>query len=83
MSALSLTANPIFHSMSKHVEIDIHFVRDKVLAKKLDFRFVPSIDKLTDGLTKPLSENRFTDMRCKLGVLPSSSCLRGDVKMSH
>ena len=30
-SAVMLTANPVFHSHSKHFELDLHFVREKVL----------------------------------------------------
>ncbi|KAL5555674.1 hypothetical protein UlMin_037910 [Ulmus minor] len=35
ISSSYMTANPVFHSRSKHIEIDIHFVRDQVLKKKL------------------------------------------------
>ena len=38
VSVLSLAANPVFHSRSKHVELDIPFIQDKVLAKELDVR---------------------------------------------
>lgn len=83
MSALFLAANPVFHSRSKHVELDIHFVRDKVLAKQLDVRYVPSKEQLADGLTKALSEHKFSSLRHKLCVIASPSRLRGGVKITH
>ena len=69
ISALSLAANLVFHSRSKHVELEIHFVRDKVLAKELDVRYVPSLHQLVNGLTKPLSMTHFCDIQSKLGVI--------------
>jgi hypothetical protein len=36
MGAKYLASNPIFHERMKHVEIDYHFVRDRVLQKMLD-----------------------------------------------
>lgn len=35
LGAASLAYNPVMHARTKHIEIDIHFVRDKVLAKQL------------------------------------------------
>lgn len=81
ISAISLAQNLVFHSRSKHVELDVHYVRDKVLAKSLDVRYVPSSEQLADALTKPLSETQFSSLRSKLGVLPSPFCLRGDVRI--
>ena len=48
LSASALAANLVYHSRTKHVEIDIHFVRHKVLEKKLDVRYVPSHDQTVD-----------------------------------
>uniref|UniRef100_A0A803PLF2 Reverse transcriptase Ty1/copia-type domain-containing protein n=1 Tax=Cannabis sativa TaxID=3483 RepID=A0A803PLF2_CANSA len=51
----SLAANPVFHAKSKHIEIDLHFMRDQILAKEIEVRYVPSIDQTADILTKSLS----------------------------
>lgn len=37
--AASLAQNPVFHSRTKHVEIDIHFVREKIAAGLLSVQF--------------------------------------------
>ena len=55
MSAGSLAANPVCHARTKHLEIDLHFVRDKVLQQDLEVRYVPSCDQLADCLTKALA----------------------------
>jgi hypothetical protein len=38
----------------KHIEIDYHFVRERVANKQLEVWFIPSEDQLADGFTKPL-----------------------------
>ncbi|PNX69458.1 putative copia-type protein, partial [Trifolium pratense] len=52
ISAVSLAHNPILHSRTKHIELDIHFVREKVLSKHLNVLHVPASDQLADPLTK-------------------------------
>lgn len=47
---LSLVQNPVFHSRSKRVELNVHFVRDKVLEKSINVRYVPSSEQLADAL---------------------------------
>ena len=56
----------MFHARIKHVEIDIPFVRERVIAKELDVRFVPTEEKLADLLTKPLTTTRFELLHDKL-----------------
>jgi hypothetical protein len=40
----------------KHVEVDYHFVQDRVAKKLLDVRFISTKDKVVDGFTKALSQ---------------------------
>lgn len=55
MSVGSLVANKIFHGSTKHLEIDIHFVRDKVLQQDLEVRYVSFCDQLANCLIKALA----------------------------
>ena len=69
INASALTMNPVYHTRTKHIEVDVHFVRDKVLEKKLDIRYVPSQDQIADCLTEPLSTTQFNIMRDKLVII--------------
>ncbi|KAL6344223.1 hypothetical protein AAG906_035448 [Vitis piasezkii] len=80
INATYLAANPILHARTKHVEIDYHFVLERVLQRSLSVQFTPSGDQLADCMTKPLSTQRFITLRSKLAVLTSPMSLRGDVK---
>lgn len=53
--------NPILHARVKHIEIYLHFVRDKLIRKTLEVRYIPTPteDQVADILTKPLGSTRF------------------------
>lgn len=69
LGATYVSANPVFHARAKHVEIDFHFVRERVARKQLDIRFIPSNDQLANGFTKPLSTQKFEEFRNNLNLV--------------
>jgi hypothetical protein len=54
LGATYLSANPIFHARTKHIEIDFHFVRERVAQKLLEIHFIHTGDQVADGFTKAL-----------------------------
>ena len=80
-----MAATLIYYSRTKHIEINIHFVRDKVFEKKLNIIYVLSQYQIADCLTKTLSYSHFKFLRDKFEVverlLPLPSLI-GDVKIT-
>ena len=80
-STVLLAANPVLHALTKHIEIDLYFVRDKVLKNQIDVNDVPAAYQLADCLTKPISSSKFSDLRRELNVLSHATLsLKGAVK---
>jgi len=69
IGATYLSANPIFHRRTKHVEVDYHFVRERVSTRQLDVRFISSKDQLADIMTKPLPASSFSHFRRNLNLV--------------
>jgi histone deacetylase 1/2 len=68
IGATYLSTNPVFHARTKHIEIDFHFVRERVARKLLQVRFVSSKDQLADIFTKPLPLPLFDECKRNLNM---------------
>nr|GEU50868.1 retrotransposon protein, putative, unclassified [Tanacetum cinerariifolium] len=68
VSAVYMSANLVQHQRTKHIEIDIHFVRNKVAAGHVRVLYVPSRFQYADIFTKGLPYPLFTDFKSILSV---------------
>ena len=69
IGATYLSANPVFHARTKHIEIDFHFVRERVAQKLLQIRCIASKDQLADGFTKPVTATQLARFRSNLNLV--------------
>ncbi|GKD29979.1 ribonuclease H-like domain-containing protein [Tanacetum coccineum] len=61
VSAVYMSANSVQHQRTKHIEIDIHFVRDMVTAGQVRVLHVPSCFQYADIFTKGLPSALFEE----------------------
>nr|GEU33405.1 ribonuclease H-like domain-containing protein [Tanacetum cinerariifolium] len=70
VSVVYLSCNPVQHQRTKHIEIDIHFVRDFVATGHVRVLHVPSRYQFANIFTKGLPSSLFAEFHSSLSVRP-------------
>ena len=68
ISTVYMSSNPIQHQRTKHIEIDLHFVRERVALGAVRVLHVPTTSQFADIFTKGLPASVFTEFRSSLNV---------------
>ena len=80
ISTVYMSSNPVQHQHTKHIEIDLHFVRERVKLEHVKVLHVPTSSQYADIFTKGLPSTVFVEFRSSLNVRGING-LRGRVSV--
>lgn len=67
-SAIKVCKSPYYHNKLKHIDIRVHFIRNKIREGNIEVVYLSSREQLGDLLTKPLGKSLFEDFRRGIGL---------------
>ena len=67
-AAISIAHNPVLHDRTKHIEVDKHFIREKIESGLISIPYIPTTQQVADILTKGLPNQQFSVLVNKLAM---------------
>jgi hypothetical protein len=65
---VALAKNPTHHSRTKHIDIQHHFIREKLESGEIGLKYCPTQDMVADVLTKALAKERHQNLTRSMGL---------------
>ncbi|XP_035832952.1 secreted RxLR effector protein 161-like [Helianthus annuus] len=72
ISSICLAENPTFHARSKRIEVHYHYIRERVLNREVDIKYINTEEQLDDMLTKRLLRKKMTKFYEGFGMASAS-----------
>jgi hypothetical protein len=72
-SCVKLSENPVFHDISKHIEIKYHYIRDMVQRKEVHVKYLPKHEQIADIFTNLLAKMKIEYFLERLGLVENAS----------
>ena len=66
--AIQLAYNTVYHSKTKHLNLDSHYIRGLVADGILSLQYCPTEQQAADIFTKSFTEAKFVHLRSLLGM---------------
>jgi hypothetical protein len=66
--SLTLAKNPVYHTRTKHIDIQHHFVCEKVTNGTIALKYIPTKEMVANAMTKSLPRNDHNKFALLMGL---------------